>query len=309
MKSKFISIIIPVFNEQGSIEPLYKKLKSVLDRVKHEIIFVDDGSTDNTPDIISKLKNKDKNVRSIISRRNFGKSAALAAGLKNSTGEVIITMDGDLQDDPSDISKFLEKINKGYDLIVGWKPRKYRWYNLKIIPSKIFNILTRLLTGLKLHDFDCPFKAFKRTVIGGLDIYGELHRYIPVLVHQKGFKIGEVKIKNLSRVYGKSKFGYSRIMKGFLDLITVFFLTRFVKRPLHFFGSVGLTLLFLGLILGMCLIIKRLIFGIIIVKEAFILLAILSIILGVQFISIGLIGEMLANLNHGEKDEDVFREK
>ena len=204
-------------------------------------------------------------------------------------------MDGDLQDDPSDIPKLLEKINLGYDLVVGWKKKKYKWYDLKSIPSMIFNASTRALTGIKLHDIDCPFKAFDRKVVDELDIYGELHRYIPVLAHQKGFKIGEVEIKNLPRVSGKSKFGYGRIIRGFLDLITVIFITRFVKRPLHFFGSIGIVLLVLGFVSGAALAVKRFVFGILIVKEAYVLLTVLFIILGVQFISIGLIGEMMVS--------------
>lgn len=294
-KGKLISIVIPVFNEQNNIKILYKRLKSVLAEANYEIIYVDDGSTDNTPKIIEELKKGDKSVKLIQFRRNFGKSDALNAGLKNAKGSIVITMDGDLQDDPSDIPRLLGKIGLGYDLVVGWKKKKYRWYNLKIIPSRIFNILTRILTGIKLHDIDCPFKAFNRKVVDELNIYGELHRYIPVLAHQKGFKIGEVEIKNLPRVSGKSKFGHGRVIKGFLDLITVIFITRFVKRPLHFFGSIGIVLLMLGFVLGAVLAIERFVFGMLIVKEAYVLLTVLFIILGVQFISIGLIGEMLVS--------------
>lgn len=303
-KNTSISIVIPVYNEEKNIPILGNKIYSTLKNFKpYEVIFIDDGSVDNTSTEILNLKKKNIPIRLIRFRGNFGKSAALAAGLKYARGDIIITMDGDLQDDPSDIPKFLEKIGEGYDFVVGWKEKKYTGYNLRNISSKVFNILTRFLTGIKLHDFDCPFKAFKRNVASEIYIYGELHRYIPVLVKEKGFKIGEVKVKNLSRLYGKSKFNSTRIVKGFLDLITVSFLTRFVNRPLHFFGSMGLILLFSGFISGLYLVIKRFIFGILIVNEAevLILLAILFIILGVEFISIGLIGEMLVYLTQKKR--------
>jgi len=303
-KTNLISVIIPVFNEQDNIKPLYQKLKSEISRLKHEIIYIDDGSKDNTSKIITELKKKDNSVELIRFRKNFGKSEALSSGFKNAKGSIVITMDGDLQDDPKDIHKFLEKLNSGYDLVVGWKQKKYRWYNLKFIPSKIFNILTNTLTGIKLHDIDCPFKAFKREVTNEITIYGELHRYIPVLVHQKGFKIGEVKIKNLARKSGKSKFGSGRIVKGFLDLITVLFLTRFITRPLHFFGSLGLLLFIPGLILGITLVIIRFGFNITITQQDFVLATILLVILGVQFISLGLVGEMI-NLHSMERNKGL----
>ncbi|MBI2653394.1 glycosyltransferase family 2 protein [Candidatus Woesearchaeota archaeon] len=304
-----LSIVIPVMNEAGNIIALYEKLKSVLAKINHEIIYVDDGGTDDTPNIIAKLQKRDNKIRLVQFRRNFGKSAALAAGFRNAEGSVIITMDGDLQDDPSDIPKLLKRIDDGFDLVVGWKQKKYKWYELKLIPSKIFNLLTSMLTGVRLHDIDCPFKAFRREVTNGLSIYGELYRYIPVLVHQKGFKVTEVEVKNLPRKYGKSKFGTDRLVKGFLDLITVFFLTRFKKRPSHFFGSLGLFLLMLGVVLGIYLAIKRFIFGVLIVKEAYIMLAVLFVILGVQFISTGLIGEMLINNRDREEEYCVVKKK
>jgi glycosyltransferase involved in cell wall biosynthesis len=299
-KADLISIIIPVFNEEGNIGLLYNKIKRAVSKFRHEIIYVDDGSTDGTYKAIQELKNKDANVKLVKFRKNSGKSAALAAGFKNAAGSVIVTMDGDLQDDPADINKFLEKIDSGYDLVVGWKQNKYKFYSLKFVPSKLFNVLTRMLTGVKLHDIDCPFKAFRSEVTKEITIYGELHRYIPVLAYQKGFKISEVKISNLPRKSGKSKFGFGRVIRGFLDLITVLFLTRFVRRPLHFFGSLGLTLLFLGIILGIVLAVQRFVFEMLI-KDYLIISSVLFIILGVQFISLGLIGEMI-NLYSAEKN-------
>lgn len=306
-KTDLVSIVIPVFNEYANIGPLYKKIKRAVTSLNYEIVYVDDGSKDNTPNAIAELQKKDKAVKLIRFRRNFGKSAALAAGLKNAKGDIIITMDGDLQDDPSDIPKFLEKVNLGYDLVVGWKQKKYNWYSLKFIPSKVFNLLTDMLTGIKLHDVDCPFKAFKSEAAKGLIIYGELHRYIPVLVHQDGFKVAEVKIKNLPRISGESKFGSARILKGFLDLITVLFLTRFIKRPLHFFGGIGIFFLSLGTISGLYLLYVKFILGEMIGQRPLLILTILLIFLGTQFISIGLMGEMIVNTSQKKKDEYVIR--
>ena len=288
-----LSIIIPLLNEEKNIGPLYQKLKEVLAQHQHEVIYVNDGSTDKTSSLLGALSKKDPSVNIITFRKNFGKSAAYSAGFAQAKGDIVITMDGDLQDDPADIPSFLQKIDAGYDLVVGWKKKKYQWYDPKMIPSAVFNMMTRTLTGIKLHDIDCPFKAFTKDVVKQLSIYGELHRYIPILVHEEGFRIGEVSVKNLPRRFGATKYGFTRIIKGSLDLITVFFITRFIKRPLHFFGSLGLVFLLGGTLLGLALAVRRFIFGILILKEAYILFAIFSIILGVQFISLGLIGEMI----------------
>ena len=304
MKSPDISIVIPVHNEEGNIGKLYLKLIEVLKGRRYEILFIDDGSTDGTYQKIMNIRKKDSSVKPVRFKRNFGKSAALAAGLKSAAANIVITMDGDLQDDPSDIPKLLEKINEGYDMVVGWKQKKYSVFSPKFLASRIFNVLTKFLTGIKLHDFDCPFKALRKDVAKSLNVYGELHRYIPVLADQEGFKIGEVKIKNLPRTHGKSKFNYTRLVRGFLDLITVLFLTRFLKRPLHFFGSIGLLLSLLGFTIGVLLVIRKFIFGIVIKDNDIIIFTVTLIILGAQFISIGLIGEMLANINqkiNGEK--------
>lgn len=295
-----ISIIIPVYNEEKSIGPLHSAVKKTISRVtnSYELIFIDDGSTDNTFFILKKLKSKHKQIKLIKFKKNFGKAAALAAGFKLAKGDIIITMDGDLQDDPTEIPNFISKINEGYDLISGWKYDRKDPLSKKIA-SKIFNFLTRILTGVHLHDFNCGFKAYRRNVVKNLRLYGELHRYIPVLAYQKGFKLGEIKVKHHPRKYGKSKYGLSRLIKGSFDLITVKFITSYTKRPLHLFGVFGLLFLFLGIILNLYLIYLKIVSGNI-GNRPLLFLAVLLIILSVQFIAIGLLGEMITYQNKEE---------
>lgn len=289
-----ISIIIPVMNEQDNIVELYNQLQPVLSKTteEYEILFIDDGSRDDTVRRIEEIE--DKNIRLIQFQRNFGKAAALSCGFKESKGDIIITMDGDLQDDPKEIPRFIEKL-KYYDLVSGWKFKRHDPI-AKTIPSKFFNWLTRTITGVCIHDSNCGFKAYKRRVVKNLDIYGELHRYIPALAHWKGYSIGEIKIEHHARKHGKSKYGTGRLLKGFLDLITVEFLINYTKRPLHFFGSVGVVSGGLGFLICLYLI-GLWIQGIRIGDRPLLTLSILLIIMGVQFISIGLMGELMVSPN------------
>ena len=225
-------------------------------------------------------------------RKNFGKSIALNTAFKHAKGDVVITMDGDLQDDPDEIPRFIEKIEKGYDLVVGWKYPRIDPFT-KTVPSKFFNWLTCMLTGVNLHDFNCGFKAYKKEVIDNISLYGEMHRYIPALAAWHGFKITEIKVKHHPRKYGKSKYGFSRLLKGFLDLITVKFLTSFATRPLHVFGIPGILSLLFGFFIGLHLVIQKYLRDITISDRPLLLLSVLLILLGLQFISIGLLGEMM----------------
>ena len=240
---KDVSIVIPVMNEEPNVKPMYEKTVKVLRALKkdYEIIYVDDGSTDNTFEEIKKLNKADKNVKAIRFRRNFGKAAGLSAGFEYASGNIVITMDGDLQDEPGEMPKFLELIDKGYDMVTGWKVTKHREsaLGLRKLPSLMFNSLAKRLTGLKIHDFNCPFKAYRNEVVKDLVLYGEMHRYIPALVHWKGYKIAEVKVLNYPRKFGKTKYGTKRILKGLLDLVTVKFLSSYQNRPLHLFGFLG----------------------------------------------------------------------
>jgi glycosyltransferase involved in cell wall biosynthesis len=299
-----LSIIIPVFNEEESLDTLYSELTNVLKKLKksYEIIFVDDGSTDKSFRILNKIQEKDGNVRLTKFRRNSGKSAALSAGFKQSKGDVVFTLDADLQDDPKEIPKFLEKINDGYDLVVGWRFRRKDPLT-KTLPSRIFNALTSLITGIGIHDFNCCFKAYRSEVIKNISIYGELHRYIPVLASWKGYSVGEIKVTHHPRRQGKSKYGVMRLIRGFLDLITVMFLVTYAKRPLHFFGFLGIISFILGFLSGVYLIFLKFASNQEISDRPLLILTVLMIIIGVQFISLGLLGEMITSKNEITEDE------
>ncbi len=289
-----LSIIIPVYNEQDNVLPLYNKLKSIL-KYDHELIFIDDGSKDNTHEILRNIQKKDPKLKIIKFRNNLGKSEALSKGFKHAKGDIIITMDGDLQDDPEEIPRFIEKIKEGYDLVVGWKYKRQDPLS-KTIPSKFFNLLIRILTGVKIHDSNCCFKAYKKEVVKNLKIYGELHRYIPSLVHWKGFKVTEIKVKHHKRLHGKSKYGFSRLLKGFLDLLTIKFLIKYSKKPLHFFGSIGIISFLLGILISLYLVYEKYLLNINIGSRPMLILGVLLLIIGVQFICLGLLGEMILNM-------------
>ncbi len=300
----YLSIVIPLFNEEKNIVPLYSILKNVLYRLKkdYEIIFIDDGSEDKTLENL--LRIKDRTVKIIQFQTHFGKAAALNAGFKEASGDIVITMDGDLQDRPEETPKLLAKLNQGYDLVSGWKYKRYDAIT-KRLPSKLFNYLTRIISGARIHDFNCGLKAYKSEVVKNLNIYGELHRYIPALAHWKGYKVGEVKVMHKRRRYGKSKYGIERLFKGFFDLITIKFLNRYAKRPLHFFGILGLLSALFGFVIGSYLAVKWL-QGIAIGNRPLLILAVLMMVIGVQFVSLGLIGEMVSS---SKKEEYIIKKR
>ena len=291
-----LSIIIPVKNEQGNISELIVKLINVLRQLNntYEIIIIDDGSTDGTLHTACVLKMKYKCMRVIELRRNFGKAVALHTGFLAAKGKYVITMDGDLQDDPLEIPNFITKLNDGYDVVSGWK--KVRKDPLsKTLPSKLFNFLTSVTTGVYLHDFNCGFKAYKREVVKSLFLYGELHRYIPALAYWKGFKIVEIPVMHHPRKSGKSKYGIARLLRGMFDLITVKYLTQYMDRPLHLFGSMGLIFFCAGFIAGIHLTYLWYL-DILIWNRPLLILSVLLLILGVQFFFFGLIAEMITSL-------------
>lgn len=292
-----ISVAIPIFNEEENIFEIYSELKEVLDKIgkSYEIIFVDDGSTDNGFEILERLHAQDKNLKAIQFRRNFGKSAALSAGFKHAQGDFVITMDGDLQDDPKEIPRFLKEIDNGSDLVVGCKIMRKDPLT-KRLPSKIFNRLTSLLTGIDIHDFNCCFKIYRKEVVRNINVYGELHRYIPVLAYWMGYSVSEMKVNHRLRRHGKSKYGTMRLVKGFLDLITVKFLMSYAKKPLHLFGVLGLLFTILGVLIALYIIYVKYFLNQLIRDRPLLFAGILLIILGIQFISIGLIGEMITNI-------------
>lgn len=304
MNSAKLSVIVPAFNEKRNIVPLYNAVKKVLSKmgVDYEIIFIDDGSTDNTFDEVKRIIKADTRVKGISFTRNFGKAAALDAGFKKSTGSLIVTMDSDLQDNPEELPKFLSMINKGYDMVVGWKYVRRDSF-AKVIASRMFNSLIRVSTGLKLHDNDSGYKMFRREVISSLTLYSGLYRYIPVFAHRAGYKVCEVKVKHMQRKFGKSKYGASRLFKGFFDLITINFLSKFTTRPLHFFGSLGGFFMFFGFLGGLYLSYLRFFYDAVIGNRPLLLLSILLIVIGLQIFSVGLVGEMISFLNKKQNPE------
>ncbi len=299
----YISVVIPVYNEEESIEALYKELKSVLDNIKktYEIIFVDDGSTDKSFEILEKLHNKDKKVKVIKFRRNFGQTSAISAGFDNSKGDIIITMDADLQNDPKDIPKLLDEIKKGYDVVSGWRKNRKDPFITKKVPSKISNILARKLTGVNINDFGCTLKAYRRKAIENIELYGEMHRYVPALVSWRGFRIGEIPVIHHERRYGKTKYNVFRLMKGFLDLINIKFWTRYSTRPLHFFGAFGILMVLLGSIISIYLALTKIFLNESIGERPLLILGVLFVIVGVQFITFGFLYEILTKIYYSNR--------
>jgi glycosyltransferase involved in cell wall biosynthesis len=287
-----ISVVVPVYNESLSLRLLHEQLTRNLKAIggKYEIIFVDDGSTDDSYQVITELHNQDKHVKAIQFRRNYGKAAGLAAGFHLASGEIVFTLDADLQDDPDEMVKFIEKLDEGYDFITGWKYPRLDPLS-KTLPSRLANGTIRLTTGVKVHDMNCGFKAMRKEVAKELNLYGDMHRYIPVMVSWRGFRTTEVKVKHHPRKYGKSKYGAGRLLRGLFDFLTIIFLTRFNRRPLHLFGLFGIFSLALGVLIDSYLTVLWFL-GYKIGDRPLLMLGTLLIIIGVQFFSFGLMAEM-----------------
>lgn len=289
-----VTVVVPLLDEEESLRELYSQLTDALSSYGEalELLFIDDGSRDGSMEVLTELHQRDRRVRVFQFRRNYGKSAALAQGFKEAHGEILITLDADLQDDPYEIPKLIDKLSEGFDLVSGWKrDRKDRF--VKRVTSKFFNRITCWFTGLRLHDINCGLKAYRREVTDTMRVYGQLHRFLPVLAQWQGFRVSEVVVKHHSRKYGKTKFGVSRFAAGFFDLITVLFITRYTKRPLHLFGSVGLISFILGSLISAYLAFERIFFQKYLSNRPLLFLGILLIIVGIQFFSIGLLGEMI----------------
>ncbi|MBK8983436.1 MAG: glycosyltransferase family 2 protein [Ignavibacteria bacterium] len=303
-----ISVVIPLYNEEESLQELSDSLKSTFENLKcnYEVIFIDDGSTDKSFQKIKDINRRNNNFHCIKFRRNYGKSAALAKGFKAAKGNIIITMDADLQDDPSEIPELIKVLNSGYDLVSGWKKVRYDPF-IKKHTSKIFNYFTSKLSGIRLHDFNCGLKAYKRDVVKSIRIYGEMHRYIPALAHLSGFKVTEKPVKHHARKYGVTKFGASRFVNGFLDLLTVSFTNKYMKRPLHFFGSMGILISAAGFLISMYLVILKIMEGKPLSDRPLFLVGIFMMVVGIQFLSLGLIAEMITKSNNS--DEDILVEE
>jgi len=296
-----VSIVVPGLNEGESLPELTERIVQSLDgRMTFEIIFVDDGSTDNTWEIVSGLRAKDPRVRGVRLRKNFGKAMALSAGFDRARGEIVITMDADLQDDPVDLPVFIAKVEEGIDVVVGWKVARLDPRN-RLILSRIFNGTVRLATGVKLHDMNCGFKAYRREVLRSIPVYGDLFRFIPAFAAWEGFRVAEVPVKHHARKFGRSRYGLERLLRGFFDLLSVMFLTRYSRKPMHLFGLIGLLLAAVGFLTEGYLTVLWF-RGHKIGDRPLLLLGALEIILGIQFFSMGFIGEFLTYQNHKRID-------
>jgi glycosyltransferase involved in cell wall biosynthesis len=299
-------VVIPLLNEEESLKELYHQLRSVLSRMntRYELLFIDDGSTDRSFQVLRDLKRNDRHIKIIRFRRNYGKSAALSVGFEKAQGSIVITMDADLQDDPAEIPSLKKHLEDGYDLVSGWK-RKRRDPMSKTVPSRLFNAVTALLTGIKIHDFNCGLKAYRREVVKSVKIYGELHRFVPVLAHWEGFRIGEMVVQHRPRKYGKTKFGIRRFWRGFLDLLTALFTTRYLRRPLHLFGFWGLLSVFAGVVIDGWLAIEWALGQTSLSNRPLFLGGILLIIVGIQFVSLGLLGEMISKTSSSAPEYQI----
>jgi glycosyltransferase involved in cell wall biosynthesis len=295
-----LSVVVPVRNEERSVELLYDEIQAALDPLEREweAVFVDDGSTDGSFAALTRLHARAANVRIVRLRRNFGKAAALAAGFRQSRGEVIATLDADGQDDPAEIPRLLAKLDEGFDLVSGWKTKRRDPWRRRLL-SRVFNAVTGRISGVRLHDMNSGLKAYRAEVVRGMPLYGELHRFIPVLAHYRGFRIAELPVNHRAREYGRSRYGLERYLRGFFDLITVTFMGRYRHRPLHLFGGLGLALGSVGFVI--CLYLTVLWFaGHAIGHRPLLTLGVLLVVVGMQFLSLGLIGEMITT-HHEER--------
>ncbi|MEK7482198.1 MAG: glycosyltransferase family 2 protein [Patescibacteria group bacterium] len=292
-----LSIILPVYNEDGSLEKLYQELKAVLTsgNFEYEIIAVNDGSKDRSFEILQAIASQDQNFKVISFRRNYGQTAALSAGIDSALGDILIPLDADLQNDPADIPKFLEKMKEGFDVVSGWrKQRKDHW--TRKLPSQMANWLISASTGVKLHDYGCTMKAYKRELVKDIQFYGEMHRFMPAYASWYGAKIAEIVVNHRARKYGKSKYGFSRIFRVILDLVAVKFLMSYLTKPIHFFGKIGFAALFLSFLSGLAALYYKFVRDTSFILTPFPLLTVFLAILAVQFILMGLLAEILTRI-------------
>ncbi len=303
-----LSVIIPLFNEEENIEPLYLRLKEVLEglEIDYEMVIIDDGSTDTGFAILKRLQEADHLLKVVRLRRNFGQTAAFAAGFDHARGQIIVTMDADLQNDPGDIPLLLEKIEEGYDVVSGWRVKRRDPFLTRRLPSMVANVLISEVTGVRLHDYGCSLKAYRRQVVKNVHLYGELHRFIPAIASWMGISIAEVPVAHYPRRFGKSKYGMSRTIKVLLDLLTVRFLLSYSTRPIHIFGSLGLLTSSVGIILGLYLTGVKFLLHQDIGSRPLLLLAILLVVIGAQMITMGLLGELVVRTYHESLDKPIY---
>ena len=307
-----ISVVVPLLNEEHSLEALYSEIASALQSRSDdfEVVFVDDGSTDGSMSVLSRLHDEMANVVVIHLRRNFGKAAALQAGFLEARGEFVVTIDADLQDDPSEIPKMLAKLDEGFDLVSGWKTRRNDPYVRRLF-SRVFNWMTGTVSGVRLHDVNCGLKAYRAEVLQGMRLYGELHRFIPVLAAYRGFRIAEIPVNHRPREHGRSRYGPERYLRGFFDLLSVTFMGRYRHRPLHLFGGLGLLMGAIGFVILLYLTVLKL-WGHAIGTRPLLTLGVLLLVVGIQFVSLGLLSELVTSQHEERMDErersDLFVE-
>jgi glycosyltransferase involved in cell wall biosynthesis len=303
-----VSIVIPLYNEIENITALYNAIMPIVSSLgkNTEVIFVDDGSTDGTFEQLKIIQASEPSVWVIRFRRNFGQAAAFSAGFDLARGRVIVTMDGDLQNDPADIPVLIEKIDQGYDIVSGWRVKRKDNYITRRLPSMIANSLISRVTGVKLHDYGCSLKAYRKEVVKNIRLYGELHRFIPAIASWMGIQVAEVPVNHFPRLHGRSKYGLGRTMRVMLDLITVKFLLDYATRPLQLFGLAGMFSFMIGLVISGYLTILRLFFGVGLSNRPILLLGVLLIILGVQLVLMGLLGELIVRTYHESQDKPIY---
>ncbi|MFO7991647.1 MAG: glycosyltransferase family 2 protein [Thermoplasmata archaeon] len=310
MSAPKYSVIIPAYNEEKNIFPLYKKLKSVMKKMKddYEMIFINDGSTDGTKKKLEKLSDKDGKIRVLNLSRNFGQTPALAAGFDNARGDIIITMDADLQNDPEDIPRLIEKMDQGYDVVSGWRADRKDSFGKRFF-SGMSNRIAGRLTGLRLHDYGCTLKAYRKEAIDSVELYSEFHRYIPALMYQKGYDVTELKVKHHERKRGETKYGSKRLFRGILDLINLSFWNAFSTRPMHFFGGIGIFSFSIGLLISVYLTFLKYFYGISLSNRPLLLLSILLMVLGIQLFMFGFLGAMVVRVYYGDNRRKIYHLK
>ncbi|MBR8831296.1 MAG: Dodecaprenyl-phosphate galacturonate synthase [Chroococcopsis gigantea SAG 12.99] len=304
-----LSIVIPVYNEVESLPLLLDKISTVLTAhdLTYEIICVDDGSTDGTTDLLTRLARCRHDLKAVILRRNYGQTPAMAAGFNYATGQVIITLDGDLQNDPEDIPRLLTALESGYDLVSGWRKHRQDDKLTRLLPSKIANNLIGKVTGVKLHDYGCSLKAYRSELIADMNLYGELHRFLPALAYIEGAKITEIQVNHHARRFGKSKYGLGRTIRVMMDLLTVFFIKKFLTRPMHIFGSTGLIAATSGIVIGGYLTYLKLGLGQNIGNRPLLILSVLFFLTGVQLFCFGLLAEVMMRTYHESQNRPIYR--
>ncbi|MBE9043134.1 glycosyltransferase family 2 protein [Pleurocapsales cyanobacterium LEGE 10410] len=304
-----LSVVVPIYNEAESIEPLVEAIANAVQktRLSYEIICVDDGSSDGSTQVLTNLARRRIDLKAVILRRNYGQTPAMAAGFESARGKVIVTLDGDLQNDPTDIPMLLAKLNEGYDLVSGWRKNRQDAALTRLLPSKIANIIIARVTGVKLHDYGCSLKAYRSELVADMNLYGELHRFLPALAYIEGARITEVPVRHHARRFGQSKYGLGRTIRVVMDLLTVYFMKKFLTRPMHVFGLGGVISLATGIAMGLYLTIIKLFFNQNIGDRPLLILAVLLIITGVNLFCFGLVTELLMRTYHESQRRPIYR--